>query len=113
VEFESEEDEDEWAIKAGGNKVGSGEGFFVCSTSTFLGIGGLRTVSEKMGNKHGDQPVLFLWIVVRHHCRDTTLRTGAPELGLESKYLVLGPFEVPSEFQVDLQSLLACFDVFS
>ena len=93
--------------------MGSGDGFFACSTPTLLGIGGLCVVSEKIGNKYdGDQPILFLWIVVRHRCGATTLQTGAPELGLESKHLVLGPLEVPSEFQVDLQSLLACFDVF-
>ena len=32
MEFESEEDEDEGAIKAGGNRVGSGGGLFACST---------------------------------------------------------------------------------
>lgn len=49
--MESEEDEDEGAIKAGGNKVGNGECLFVCSVSAFLGIGGLRVVSGKPGDE--------------------------------------------------------------
>lgn len=41
AEFESEEDEDEGAIIAGGNKAGSGDGFLMRSTSAFIEIGGL------------------------------------------------------------------------
>ena len=108
MEFESEEDEDEETINAGGNKVGNGEGFFVRSTSRFLGIGGLRVVRNKLRDEFdNNQPILLLWIVLRHRCRNTAFEAGAPELGLESKYLVLGPFEVLSELQVYLQSLLA------
>ena len=83
TEFESEEDEEEGAIKAGGNKVGSERGLFACSTSILLGIGGLRVVSERLeGERDSDQPILFLGIVVSYRCRDTALQTGAPELGL-------------------------------
>ena len=45
--FESEDEEDEGAIKAGGNKAGSEGGFLACSTSNFLGIGGLWMVSAR------------------------------------------------------------------
>lgn len=47
VEFESEEDEEEGMIIAGGNKAGSGEGFFVFSTPIFIEIGGLRRLLVK------------------------------------------------------------------
>lgn len=111
--FESEEDEDEGTIKAGGNKAGGG-GFFACSTSAFLGIGGLWAVSRKPEGKHGsDQPILLLRIIISHRRRNTSFETGSPELGLESKYLVLRPLEVFPEFQVDLQSLFASFNVLS
>jgi len=113
--FESDDDDDdEGAIKAGGNKVGSGEGFFAFSVSNFLGMGGLRVVSEKLnGGCDSNQPILLVWVVVRHRCRNTALQSGAPELGLEGENLILGPFEVFSKFQVDLQCLLACLDMFS
>lgn len=77
-------------------------------------MGGLWVVSEGPGNEcDGDQPILLLWVIISHRCRDTTFQTGTPELGLERKYLVLGPLKVLSEFQVDLQNLLARFDVLS
>ena len=114
MEFESEEDEDDGAINAGGNKVGNGTVVFTRSISVFLGIGGLWMVSEAPEDERDrDQPILLLWIVVCHRCHNATLQTGAPEFGLESKHIVLGPLEVLSELEVDLQSLLARLDMFS
>ena len=74
-------------------------------------------VSEEWGGGgsewDSDQPILLLWIIISHRCRSTAFQTRSSELSLEKKYLVLGSLEVFPEFEVDLQSLFARFDVLS
>ena len=65
------------------------------------------------GEWDSDQPILLLWIIISHRRHGIAFQTGSPELGLERKHLVLGPLEVFPEFEVDLQSLFARFDVLS